>query len=329
MRKMKPQTKQKTRNILLLLFGGALTGFANALFIVPFSIVKGGMTSVAMILSSWIFPWTNMDLTTYFLWGFNVILWFIAFFFVSKEFAISSLIGTIAYPLFYSLFSAFNLADHMGLIAYFNEGEQTSKLILFGIAGGVLNGIGLSLCFMGKGSTGGSDVLAALMVKYANFKQENASLLIDAIIVLLGFACYQDWGKALVGILTAVASSVAVKLLYGKYNTVYVLDILTDQVDEIQKIVSEELHDTCTIYTVQGGYSKKTMQVVHCVLVYREAKFLKGIIPSIDPNAFVSSYETSAVFGGSTGDAYLPKRQKEKFLRKMNKEEQKKENHEL
>lgn len=318
-------TKQKTKNILLLLFGGALTGFANALFIVPFSIVKGGMTSVAMILSSWLFPWTNTDITTYLLWGFNVILWVVSFFLISKEFAFSSLIGTIAYPLFFSLFSALQIADRVGLIAYFNEGEQTSKLILFGIAGGVLNGIGLSLCFMGKGSTGGSDVLAALMVKYVNFKQENASLLIDGIIVLLGFACYQDWGKALVGILTAVASSIALKLLYGKYNTVYVLDILTDKVDEIQKIVSDELHDTCTIYTVQGGYSKKTMQVVHCVLVYRDAKFLKGIIPSIDPNAFVSSYEASTVFGGSTGDAYLPKRQKEKFLKKIGAQEKEKE----
>lgn len=306
-----------TKNILLILLGSLLVGLANALFLVPFQIVKGGMTSVAMILSKLIYPASGRDLTDIFLWAFNVILWFIAFFFVGKKYALMSLVGTVAYPLFLTLFSRFHLVETFGITAYYEAEDKTAKLILFGLAGGVINGIGLSFCFMGKGSTGGSDVLSALMVKYLSLKQENASLWIDTVIILLGFAVYQDWGSLLVGILTAVASSLALRLVYGKQNTVYVLDILTDHVDEVKKIISEEFHDTCTIYSVEGGYSGETKKIVHAILVYKEAKTLKAMMPSIDPHAFVSVYESTAAWGGSTQDSYIKKREKERILEQI------------
>ncbi len=305
-------------NIILILFGSALVALSNSIFIVPFNIVKGGMTSVAMMISNLLYPLTNSNTTDIVLWIVNIVLWFIALFLIGKKFAMSTLVGTVGYSVFMSLFLRLDLVNKFKLMEYYGSGDATAKLILFGLAGGVIAGFGASLCFMGKGSTGGSDVISVACVKFLNIKQDVATLTIDVITIVLGFIIFKSWESLLVGILSALITSVAIKNIYGKYNTIYIIDILTEKVDEIQRIISEEFHDTSTIYIVEGGYSKEPKKVVHCVLVYKEAKMLKAMVPEIDKNAFVTEYETTSAYGGSTYDAYLSNKTKEKILNKIN-----------
>jgi len=308
---------EKIKNIILILLGSALVALSNSIFIVPFNLVKGGMTSVAMMVSNLLYPLTNTNTTDIVLWVINIGLWFVALFFIGKKFAMSTLVGTIGYSVFMSLFLRLDLVSKFGLMNYYESGDTTAKLILFGLAGGVIDGFGASLCFMGKGSTGGSDVISVSCVKYLNMKQDVATLSIDVITIVLGFIIFQSWESLLVGILSALITSVAIKNIYGKYNSIYIIDVLTTKVDEIQRIISDEFHDTSTIYTVEGGFSKEPKKVVHCVLVYKEAKMLKAMVPEIDKDAFLTEYETTSAYGGSTYDAYISDKAKEKILKKL------------
>lgn len=306
--------KEKIKNICLILLGSCIVGFANALFIVPFDIIKGGMTSIAMVLSNVLFPFTNQNLTDIFLWILNIILWVVGLIFLGKKFAMSTLIGTIGYSFFFSLFLRIDIVEKIGLNSYYQSGDMLTKLILFGLAGGVISGLGLSLCLIGKGSTGGSDVISIILAKYCNFKQENASLLIDVIAIFLGFISYKDYGKILIGILSAFAGSLAVKNIYGKYSTIYILDIMTSKIEEVKTIISNEFLETCTIYNVEGGYSKESKKIIRCALEYKEAKLLKAMMTAIDKNAFITEYESTSTIGGSTFDAYVKKEEKDRIL---------------
>mgnify|MGYP002516251116 FL=1 len=308
---------EKIKNIILILLGSALVALSNSIFIVPFNLVKGGMTSVSMMVSNLLYSLTNTNTTDIVLWVINIGLWFVALFFIGKKFAMSTLVGTIGYSVFMSLFLRLDLVSKFGLMNYYESGDPTAKLILFGLAGGVIDGFGASLCFMGKGSTGGSDVISVSCVKYLNMKQDVATLSIDIITIVLGFIIFQSWESLLVGILSALITSVAIKNIYGKCNSIYIIDILTTKVDEIQRIISDEFHDTSTIYTVEGGFSKEPKKVVHCVLVYKEAKMLKAMVPEIDKDAFLTEYETTSAYGGSTYDAYISDKAKEKILKKL------------
>ena len=313
----KIKMSEKIKNIILILLGSALVALSNSIFIVPFNLVKGGMTSVAMMVSNLLYPLTNANTTDIVLWIINIGLWFVALFFIGKKFAMSTLVGTISYSVFMSLFLRLDLVSKFGLMNYYESGDTTAKLILFGLAGGVIGGFGASLCFMGKGSTGGSDVISVSCVKYLNMKQDVATLSIDVITIVLGFIIFQSWESLLVGILSALITSVAIKNIYGKYNSIYIIDILTTKVDEIQRIISDEFHDTSTIYIVEGGFSKEPKKVVHCVLVYKEAKMLKAMVPEIDKDAFLTEYETTSAYGVSTYDAYISDKAKEKILKKL------------
>ena len=313
----KIKMSEKIKNIILILLGSALVALSNSIFIVPFNLVKGGMTSVAMMVSNLLYPLTNANTTDIVLWIINIGLWFVALFFIGKKFAMSTLVGTISYSVFMSLFLRLDLVSKFGLMNYYESGDTTAKLILFGLAGGVIGGFGASLCFMGKGSTGGSDVISVSCVKYLNMKQDVATLSIDVITIVLGFIIFQSWESLLVGILSALITSVAIKNIYCKYNSIYIIDILTTKVEEIQRIISDEFHDTSTIYIVEGGFSKEPKKVVHCVLVYKEAKMLKAMVPEIDKDAFLTEYETTSAYGGSTYDAYISDKAKEKILKKL------------
>jgi len=323
----KERILKAARNGLFLVLGSALLALANALFLVPFSIVKGGMTSVAMILSDLLLPlFQGRETTDLWLWALNVLLWFVAFFAVSKDFALKSLVGTLAYPAFLSLFLRLDLVGRTGLLAYAGgdvASVETAKLTLLGLAGGVLNGIGLSLCFIGEGSTGGSDVLSVLLTKYTDLKQDAASLLIDTLIILGGFAAYRDWGKLLVGILTAFSSSFALKALYGKFQSLYVFEVVSTKMAALQEMVQKEFHKSGTLDSVVGGYSKEKKEVLRIVLTYKESKRMYAILEQVDPQAFVSVYEASAAYGGSFRKPDVPKKEKER-MRKELEETQKK-----
>ncbi|HCY67972.1 MAG TPA: hypothetical protein DHU62_04485 [Firmicutes bacterium] len=105
----KIKTPEKILNIILIVIGSCLVALANAVFIVPFDIVTGGMTSVAMMISNLMYPIFNQNITDIVLWIINTILWFVALLLISKKFALSTLIGTICYSAFMTLFLRLDL----------------------------------------------------------------------------------------------------------------------------------------------------------------------------------------------------------------------------
>lgn len=93
---------EKVKEIILIMIGSCLLALSNTIFIVPFDIVKGGMTSIAMMISNLLMPITGINTTDIVLWVINIILWFVALFLIGKKFAMSTLVGTIAYSTFFN-----------------------------------------------------------------------------------------------------------------------------------------------------------------------------------------------------------------------------------
>lgn len=314
----KKKLKKEILYNLLIILGCLVLALANSLFLVPFDIVKGGMTSIAMIINHYIEAATGATVTDIFVWGFNAILWVIGLIFLGKDFAMKTLVGTICYPLFLTLFTRIDLASLVGITNFYNNGlsegtQDFGKLIIFGVMGGILSGLGGALAFTGKGSTGGSDVIVFIIAKYTDIKQDVAALLVDSCIIITGLCVYQNWGKAFVGIFAALASSLTVKQVYMKTVSNYVVDIVTDQSELIQKYVSNEFKKTCTISDVKGGYSGEGKTMVHCLLTYHETKKIKDVIGALDEKAFVSVYECSDVIGGAFSSVYSNPKERERI----------------
>jgi uncharacterized membrane-anchored protein YitT (DUF2179 family) len=305
----KDRVKKEVRNVLFILAGSAILALGSAMFIVPFNIVKGGMTSVAMMINKPIEAATGQSYTDILVWAFNIVLWVIGFFVLGKEFAMRTLIGSVAYPLALTLFLRFDIATRVGLVSFYENSDKIAALSLLGLAGGVVSGIGASLAFIGNGSTGGSDVISYSIAKYTDLKQDNAGLLVDSVIILAGLAVFQDWGQFLVGILAAFASSAAVKALYVRTTKNYRVQVISDNHEAIQDFLGKEFHKTCTLSTVVGGYSKQEKTKISVLLTYHEFKVFREVVGSFDPKAFVSADEVSEVAGGAFEPAHVNKKE--------------------
>ena len=174
------------KNMGLVVVGTLILAFGTALFILPFDLVCGGISSIAIILNNLLsVDFISIDtLITLITWT----LFFIGLIFLGKNFALKTLISTIVYPIGISLFSKLYDPQFMNGIFCIDQSQYSEiAILLAALFGGVLVGAGCALTFLGGGSTGGVDIFASLICKI--FKKLRSSVVIfciDAITIALG-----------------------------------------------------------------------------------------------------------------------------------------------
>ncbi len=292
---MNPKLLKSLKSVLLVIAGTLVLAFGTAIFIIPFDLVTGGISSIAIILHK-IIPFLSIDLLiTLVTWT----LFFIGLIFLGKGFALKTLISTIVYPIGIALFS--KLADPGVLGGIFDL--QTSayseiSILLAALFGGVGVGAGCALTFLGGGSTGGVDILAFLICKV--FKQLRSSVVIfciDASTVVIGLFIIGDLVVTLLGITSAfVAAAVIDKLFLGE-SKAFIAQIISKKYTEINRCVAADLKRTTSILDIEGGYSgekKKMLMVSFSMDQYND---LMGIIGKTDPDAFITVHRAHEING--------------------------------
>ena len=150
------------KNMALVVVGTLVLAFGTALFILPFDLVVGGISSIAIILNNLLgVDFLSIDsLITIITWT----LFFIGFIFLGKNFAFKTLISTIVYPIGISLFSKLYDPQFLNGIFCIDQSQYSEiAILLAALFGGVLIGAGCALTFLGGGSTGGVDIFAFLI----------------------------------------------------------------------------------------------------------------------------------------------------------------------
>ena len=165
----KENLKRNIRSLTLVLIGTFIVSAGNAFFLIPFSIISGGVSGITILTAEFIAP----DIMSYIL---NWALFVLGLILLGFKFTISSLISTIFYPIFISIFlrtsilpeflnvllgegSGFVLEN--GIITNLSQLLMVDGgfLLVIGLLGGMMVGVGCSITFHGGGSTGGIDIL--------------------------------------------------------------------------------------------------------------------------------------------------------------------------
>ena len=310
----KNNIKTTIKSFLLTLAGAILLAFGTGVFLVPFSIVNGGISGISILISSAGF--LTVDIWSYiFMWG----LFILGVIFLGPRFSLSTLISTIFYPIFLSIILRTNLGEWFvsllivdgmsidassgNILASNLELMGVGRLLIIGLIGGALVGVGCGITFNGGGSTGGLDVLVFIINKYTNMKTSLLSFLCDAIVVLAGIvislvsrdgdALY----RGLIGIMSAFACSAMIEVTYTATGGGLVIDINTTKYKEINDYIITKLDKTTTIYDVIGGYTKINKKVISVAISTREFVKVRDEIAEIDPNAFLICYQAKQVNG--------------------------------
>ncbi len=296
MQKLNINWKHTIKNCILVLLGTAILAFGTAIFIVPFDLVTGGVSGLAIIFEQ-LLPW-NIHVDIYI----GILTWslfFLGLIFLGKKFAIKTLISSLFYPVFFALF--YKLVDPNilnGLFVLQNSSYKEIAVLLAAVFGGVSVGLGCALSFLGGGSTGGVDILAFMICKwFKRLKSTHVIFAIDAMVIIIGVFAINDVVLSMLGIISAFVCSIMIDKVFLGSSSAYVAHIITDNSDAVSQRVIKEMDRTATIADVVGAYSKvgKKMVIVSCNI--REYAMLMNIINQEDKKAFVTIFRAHETHG--------------------------------
>lgn len=321
-KKNKDKLAHEAKDVGLVLLGCFVLASADACFIVPFEIVNGGVDSVGIIISHFFDSSVGFDLSDIVIAVFQLLLWLLGLIFLGKKFSIHTLLGTLAFPAFYSLLLRIDLFHLIGLNALLDShltsagAAGLSSLLVASIFGGALSGIGVALTYLGNGSTGGFDVLGFIIAKYTSMKQDVSGLIMDTALIVVGLACFRNWELALTGILSAFVCAYAIGEIFIVGTGSLLVDIISSKGEEIQAFIHTQLGHATTIIPVVGGYSGEKRAILHVVISAGEERQLRDFIASVDPSSFVETTEAKAIHGEGFEAFSISTRNRKRILEK-------------
>ncbi len=275
------------KNIFLVIFGTGVLAFGTAVFIVPFDLVTGGISGLAIVLEKIIPVTLSIDFyITVLTWT----LFFMGLIFLGKSFAAKTLISSVFYPILFSISYKLVDPDVLGGLFYLRGSEYHDiSVLLAAIFGGVCVGAGCAITFIAGGSTGGVDIIAFLLCKmFKKLKSSTVIFLVDATIVVLGVFIINDIVLSLLGMVSAFVCAAVIDKVFLGNSQAYVAQIVSNKSDEISRGVIERLDRTTTIVDVTGGYSKEAKKMTIVSFSIREYSELMNIINREDPHAFLT-----------------------------------------
>ena len=285
-----------TENCLMVILGTAILAFATSVFLVPFQLVTGGMSGLAIVLEQWL-PF-DISIDVYI----SVLTWslfLIGLLFLGKRFAAKTLLSAVFYPVFFTLFH--KLVDpnvFNGLFVLQNTAYQENAVLLAAIFGGVLVGLGCAVTFIAGGSTGGVDIFAFILCKiFKKLKSARVIFAIDAAVVILGVFAIGDIVLSLLGIISAFVCSLVIDKVFLGRSHAYVAHIITTNPQPITDQVIDQMERTATIVDALGAYSGVPRKMVIVSFGIREYSTLMNIINASDPGAFVTVYRAHEMHG--------------------------------
>ena len=199
---------------MMIIAGTSVIAFGSAVFTVPFDLITGGLSSIAILINQAISFDGSIELYVAILtWMF----FFLGLILLGKDFAIKTLISALVYPVMFS--AAYYLVESNALNGFFNLKSYTEyqgvSILLAALFGGAFTGAGCAICFRGGGSTGGIDVIALSICKrYENVKSSTVIFIIDATLITLGIFVLGDLVKSLLGIASALVFAVVLGKLF-------------------------------------------------------------------------------------------------------------------
>jgi uncharacterized membrane-anchored protein YitT (DUF2179 family) len=169
--------------------------------------------------------------------------------------------------------------------------------VLLSIYGGTLNGMGIGIVFSNHGSTGGLDIVSALVKqKYEQFDIGKISFSINLIIVAVASVLF-SLSVGLYTLFSMYLTSYFVDKVINGFNRRKLLFIISDKEKEISSVIMKEVHRGVTFLYGEGAYTGEEKKILYCVVSLSQVPKVKQLVKETDKKAFISIMDVSEVEG--------------------------------
>lgn len=283
------------KDYVIIILGLIIYAIGFTAFILPHKIVIGGVSGVGTLVYFATDGLIPVAVTQYVC---NLILLAMAYKVVGKTFVLRTIFGATVFSLAIGLFE--NIFMSIGH-------PIMEDISMSAILGAILCGLGVGIVFVHNGSTGGTDIVAAMVSKVSNVSIGRTMIFTDFLIVSSSiFLPFEG----------TFAERLSVKvplIVYGLVVT-FVLAYMADMVintnrqatqfvifsskwAEIADRVNQVAHRGVTVMDGMGWYSKQDVKVLMVWCRKIESVTIFRIIKAIDDNAFISQANVNGVYG--------------------------------
>jgi uncharacterized membrane-anchored protein YitT (DUF2179 family) len=268
---------EKILEYIYILVGSAVVALSFNVFLLPNRVASGGVSGISTITDA-LLGWEP----AYVQWAFNIPLFIAGVVLLGKVYGFKTLIGTLFLP-----FIVFITKDLE---------PWTMDPLLGSLFGGIGVGLGLGIVFLGKASTGGTDLAAQIIHKYTGFSLGTCVALIDGLIVLTASIVF-DIERGLYALIGLYVTSKTIDLVQVGLGRSKMVMIITNQQQEVREGILNKIDRGVTKLSAYGGYTDQERPILMCVVDQTEFTKLKQLVKSIDPTAFVVVMDAAEVLG--------------------------------
>lgn len=283
---MSENIKQKIfrefKEFLYITLTTAVGSFGWCAFLLPHKIPIGGISGLASVI------FWGIDIPieyTYFI--LNIILLLVALKVLGWRFCIRTIYTVFIFAtlltLFQRIFSAAPLLP--------------TNPFLSCIIGGILMGFGMGVALQYNASTGGSDVIAAMIHKYRNVSLGKIILSCDLVIITSSYLALHNWENVIYGFVVLFVMTFVVDYVANGMNGSVQFFIVSDKWEEIGHKINNKVQRGCTVIDAHGFYTGKTVGMLFIIARRSESHSIYETVDEIDPKAFVSQSTVNGVYG--------------------------------
>ena len=272
------------------------------IFIIPNNMVGGGVSGISAI----IFYATKIPVSISF-FVINLVLLLIALKILGKGFGVKTVYAIVVTSLF------FEFAPQVISQEFIHEIAISNGKLLCALFVGVCAGLGIGICFSQGGSTGGTDIIALMIVKYRNVSPGRLILLMDIFIIASSLllpakdmldtsgniigpeTLGQRFATILYGYILIAACGYTIDLFIAGAKQSLQLFIFSKHYTEIADAIISDIGRGVTLINGQGWFTKQESKIIMVVARKSDINMIYKVIKDIDKEAFISVGSVSGV----------------------------------
>ena len=276
------------RSMFAIVLGCLIMAVGYSYFVSPYNIVPGGVYGMGIVLHN-VFP--------------------------------SIQVGTFGYmidvPLLASAIIAFPNQEALEALdpkqLFGGVIDLSNDLMLASLLGAVLIGLGVGLVLRNQATTGGTDIIAMYLQKFAKMKFSTGILLADSCVVLsgllvIGFGVGSgadreaveggSWLLSFYSLITIyVSSRVLAYVIDGASYDKLLFIISENHHAELRDFIIEDMDRSGTYIKGKGMYTDQDREMIFVVVSRKEVHLVQNKVREIDPKAFMVVTDAYETFG--------------------------------
>ena len=294
----------------MITVGSFIAALGLGLFMVEADVVPGGVTGLSMAIN---FVWPKLSVGTL-IWLLNVPLFIWGIIELGNAFGLRTFYGFSTNAVFIDFLRGEIqipfIKDYLNFLDLQNS-EPIRHLIekdfLFAIIIGTFCvGVGLGIVFKFKGTTAGSEIVAAILKKRLGMTPGTSLIIVDLIVVLIATVVLylqHDPNRPPALVLMCYAafhlcftSVIIDRIIYGLDYAKNMM-IFSNKNEEIADYIIKHLDRGVTAFYARGMYTKQDKEVLMTIVSPSDARVLAPHIRELDPNAFLILSNVHEVIG--------------------------------